>query len=151
MGWLMMFLGLGNIAEIIGGSLPAGAMLRDYQRLPGVWPASYLAIYVDRGYRSLADEEMADCMKEVLGPGLWGVYHLALFRGGKVVNEVGIPEAYTGQGENILSASGKLLELSDRTGDGKRQEFRLTTSAGVCGFTDSLVGGYDLVARKVKL
>jgi len=148
----------GSIEEKIKRVLPAGAFLRDYSQLGEVSPETYLVIYVEEGYQVSEDYPgpWPSCPAEILGEyPIKGMYHLVLFRNGKLEGDVVIP---TYEEEYVLlpyqdvdREVSPLIKLADYTGDGKEFEILLTTTSGGCGFFDGIVVGYDLDTQKLLL
>jgi hypothetical protein len=142
--------------NLIRSFLPEGSILRDYQQIPGK-KNEYLVIYVEKGYEFNSWE--ISCPGEILGDSIIGDYHLVLIQDSKLINDIPIPPAYSGDHKLELTYKNysdgwvnyeskhkeiiKLLNLKDLTGDKSSYEFLLTTTAGGCGFYDGLVGGYD--------
>lgn len=152
------------------GLLPENSYIRDYQRLEGVTPDSYLVLYLDDGYEF--NEWDLSCPGMILGKSIAGNYRLSLLQNMKIINTVDIPNVYQGSNlelvykdifkyydydEHKISVDEKdipvekLIDLKDYTGDGLEYEFLLTTTGGGCGFYDGLVAGYDPWEDKVTL
>lgn len=143
--------------NFIKSVLPKGSFLRDYQKIPN-HQNTFIVIYLEKGYQFNSWD--LSCPGMILGDSILGTYHLSLIRDYKLINDIVLPQAYTGnnkleltykkykdgwpmEGEEKDKQVIKLLDLKDLTGDGLAYEFLFTTTGGGCGFYDSLVGAYD--------
>ena len=155
----------GSIEKRISRSLPSDSLLRDYKKLEGITPESYLVVYVEKGYE--IDESVCtylSCPGTILGRSIKGEYHLVLYQRGSIVNDVTVQQAYKGYPLELVYQNSKenlyekgeylegqknelelvdLIKLEDYTGDGKAYEFLFLTTGGGCGFYDGLVAGYN--------
>lgn len=87
--------------ERIEAVLPTGSFLRDYQRLAGLRPETFLILSVEKGYqKDRFDPTANSCPAMILGESVSGRYHLALFRGEKIVDDLSIPNAYNDEQNN---------------------------------------------------
>jgi hypothetical protein len=157
-----------NIENEIKEILPEGSFLRDYQKLEGVKPDSYLVVFIDEGYEF--NESGLSCPGMILGLAIQGDYHLALIQDMQLVNSFQLASVYDDHDLELVYKDiwshlnfdtdefeiekedieiEKLLDLRDFTGDGKEYEFLLITTGGGCGFFDGLVAGYDEDRNKV--
>lgn len=159
-----------TISEKITSLLPKGSFLRDYEKVFGITPESYLVIYVEPGYKMDLPPSgnlpyYLSCSEVSVGQGIEGTYHLALLQDGKIKNDLVIPAdgkignrqvlSYKNTKENIYGygkvsdsekyvlEETKLLKLSDYTGDGRADEFDLSAPAEGCFSPARLIAGYD--------
>lgn len=148
-----------GIESKIQVTIPDNSLLRDFAKIEGVKPDTYLVVYVDNGWQThnwLDDGN--SCPGEILGEAIAGDYYAAIWQNGKLVNRVAIPR-YTDQPLELVYRNieggelsrKKLMEFTDLTGDGKPYELRLLTTEGGCGLWYGLVAGYDPETNQVKL
>lgn len=156
--------------------LPQGAMLRDFVVIPSTNKA--LVIYIQDPVIEPEDDPdiYYTCPGEVNGQSISGEYHLALFKNGRFVNDVIIPDDESGvsprrQGIVFRQLKGlihrhygeyqpldeteaqqlvevKLLRLTDLNGDGLPHEFQLKVYLAACGHVQVLTAGYSAKQKK---
>jgi len=166
------------ISERINSLLPKGSFLRDYEKVAGITPESYLVVYVEPGYKTDLPPSgdppyYLSCPEVSVGQGIEGTYHLALLQNGKVKNDLVIPAngkvgnrqilSYKNTKENIYGYGKvpdkekssleevKLLKMSDYTGDGKTYEFDISAPVVGCFSPARLVAGYDPDSKQAML
>jgi len=157
-----------SVREELESVLPVGTFLRDFKE---VGQSKYLTIYSEPDYR-IGDEnyENLSCPTMILGQAIIGDYHVALVEDGNIISDVEIPTLANFESDDMLALVYinrdyedyenyendnlrvvNLIDLKDYTGDGKANEFILTTTSGGCGFYENIVAGYDDSADAVKL
>lgn len=149
--------------------LPSGVFLREMEPIPNVSSESYLVIYINHPKVDKPEETSPTlymtCPESTTGRAIEGVYYLALFQDGAIVNTVAVPPKNKRQAlvfqntklnihwkfggpkpspeEEFEPEEVKLINFEDYTGDGQKHEFRLTGATLACGHTQYLIAGYD--------